>query len=197
VRSKHAGGAPWRSRRLRWLITIVGLMVLLAAGWPLVSRAVSDNQPASAGVPLTIGLDSSHSAQFTLGRGWIIRSAATDPKQQWVLRRGPVDMSVTYVTLVKPSQASQLWPGLRRILRLGSSSAQLGKPARLISPQGGDGLTGPVTVDDRAGQAVVFPAVGADFAIEIVSVAPADSSQAARTAATQVVRSLRFPAGAR
>jgi hypothetical protein len=172
-------------------------MVLLAAGWPLASRAVSGNQPAAAGAPLTIGLDSTHSAQFTLGRGWVIRSAETDPKQQWVLRRGPVDMSVTYVTLVNPSQAGQLWPGLQNILRLGASSAQLGQPAPLTSPQGGNGLTGTVTVNGRAGQAVVFPAPGEDFAIEIVSVAPTENGQAARTAAAQVVRSLRFPVATR
>ena len=196
MRSKHAGGEPGSTRRLRWLITVLGLMVLLAAGWPLVSRAVSGNQPAAAGLPLTIGLDSTHSAQFTLGRGWVIRSAESDPKQQWVLQRGPVDMSVTYVSLVNPAQASQLWPGLHNILRLGDSSAQLGQPAPLTSPQGGHGLTGTVSVNDRAGQAVVFPAAGEDFAIEIVSVAPAENSQAARTAAAQLVRSLRFPAAA-
>jgi len=196
VRSKHAGGKPRSSRRLRWLATVLGVMVLLAAGWPLVSRAVSGNQPATAGSPLTIGLNSTHEAQFTLGPGWVIRTAESDPKQQWVLNRGPVDMSVTYVTLVNASQAGQLWPGLRNILRLGASSARLGQPARLISPQGGNGQTGTVTVNGRAGQAVVFPAPGADFAIEIVSVAPADNSAAARTAAAQLARSLKFPAGA-
>lgn len=171
-------------------------MAVLTAGWPLVSLAVSDDQPAAAGQPLPVGPDRNHSAQFTPGRGWVIRSAETDPNQAWILRRGPVDLSVTYVTLASPSQAGDLWPALQNILRLANPSPRLGKPAPLISPQG-KGLTGTVTENGRAGQAAVFPAPTEDFAIEIVSVAPVKNSPAARVAAAQVVRSLRFPAASK
>lgn len=172
-------------------------MALLAAGWPLVNLAVSDDQPAAAGSPLTVGLDSTRSAQFTPGQGWVIRSAETDPKQDWTLRRGPVDMSVTNVPLTSSSQAGQLWPGLANILRLNDPSAQLGKPAVLTSPQGGKGLTGTVTENGQAGQAAVFPGPTEKFAIEIVSMAPENDRQTARAAESQVVRSLRFPAASR
>jgi hypothetical protein len=192
MRDIHAGGLGL-SRRVRWLITIVAVMAALAAGWPLVSLAVSDNEPAAAGQPLTIGPDSTHSAQFTPGRGWVIRSAETDPNQNWVLRRGPDDVSVTYVTLANSSQADQLWPGLQNILRLDDPSARLGRPTVLTSLQGGKGLSGVVSENGRAGDAAVFPGPGEDFAIEIVSMAPRQNRPAARAAALQVIRSLRFP----
>jgi hypothetical protein len=172
-------------------------MAVLTAGWPLVSLAVSDDQPVAAGQPLPVGPDGNQSAQFTPGRGWVIRSAQTDPKQAWILRRGPVDLSLTYVTLASPSQAGDLWPALQSILRLDSPSARLGKSAPLFSPQGRKGLTGTVTENGRAGQAAVFPGPTEDFAIEIVSVAPVKNSPAARAAAAQVVRSLRIPAASK
>lgn len=194
MRSVAAGGAPGLSRRVGWLIAVIAVMAVLTAGWPLVTLAVSDNQPAAAGSPLTIGPDSTHSAQFTPGRGWVIRSAETDPNQLWTLCRGPVDASVTQVTLANPSQVGQLWPGLVNILRLGSPSARLGKPVAITSAQGGKGLTGTLTENGRGGQAAIFPGPSEDFAIEIVTVAPETDSRTARSAAVQLVRSLRFPA---
>lgn len=185
------------SRRVRWLIAVVGVMAALTAGWSLVSLAVSDNRPAAAGQPLTVGPDSTHSAQFTPGRGWVIRSAETDPNQDWVLRRGPADVSVTYVTLASPSQAGQLWPGLQDILRVDDPSARLGRPTVLTSTQDGKGVSGTVTGNGRAGDAAVLPGPAEDFAIEIVSMAPGQDRPAAQAAALQVIRSLRFPAASR
>ena len=58
-RSTLASGHPDREhgspRPLRWLIIVVTVIVALTVGWPLVSLAVSDNQPVAAGQPLTIG----------------------------------------------------------------------------------------------------------------------------------------------
>lgn len=194
MRDGRASGSLGPSRRVRWLIAVISVMAALTAGWPLISLAVSDNHPASAGRPLTIGPDSTHSAQFTPGRGWVIRSAETDPHQVWTLRRGPVDVLVTHVWLATASQAGQLWPGLADILRLDNPSARLGKPAVLTSPQGDKGLTGTVTENGGAGQAAIFPGPTGNFAIEIVSMAPVRDTPAARSAALRVVRSLRFPA---
>lgn len=194
MRDDRANGSQGPSRRIRWLIAVVSVMAALTAGWPLISLAVSDNQPATAGRPLTIGPDSTHSAQFTPGRGWVIRSPDTDPHQVWTLRYGTVDVSVKHVQLVAASQAGQLWPGLADILRLDNPSARLGKPAVLTSPQGDKGLTGTVTENGRAGQAAIFPRPAGNFAIEIVSVAPVQDTPTARSATLRIVRSLRFPA---
>jgi hypothetical protein len=183
-------------RRVVWLIAVAGLVAVLTAGWPLVSSAVSGNQPAAAGQVLTIGSGDSGSAKFDLGPGWVIDSAVSDPLEGWRLKRGQVDVAVLWVMLLNPSQASRLWPGLENILRLGDSSARLGRPAAVAGSPAGAGLTGPVTENSQAGEAAVLPDAAADFAVEVVSLAPAGDSAAARATTALVVRSLRFPAAA-
>ena len=178
-------GSP---RPLRSLIIVVTVILVLTVGWPLVSLAVSDNQPVGAGQPLTIGPDGSHSATFTPGPDWAVRSGETNQIERWSLSDGPVDVTVAYVTLVGPSAVGRLWPGLDRTLQLSDASARLGRPATFTSADGGKGLTGTVTANDRAGQAAVFPGPGADFAIEIVSVAPVQDRAAARAATTLAAR---------
>jgi FtsP/CotA-like multicopper oxidase with cupredoxin domain len=184
------------ARRVGWLIAVVGVMAVLTAGWPLVSRAVSANQPSAAGQVLTIGPGGSDSAQFDPGPGWVINSAISDPLQAWRLARGPVNVTVLYVTLLNPSQAGRLWSGLGNILRLGDPSARLGRPVALAGAPAGAGQTGPVTENGHAGQVAVLPDAAADFAVEVVSAAPAGDSAAARATTALVVRSLRFPARA-
>jgi hypothetical protein len=181
-------------RRVVWLLAVVGVMAVLTAGWALVSRAVSGDQPAAVGQLLTIGPGGSNSAQFDPGPGWVIDSAVSDPLQGWRLERGRVDVTVLYVNLLSPSQAGRLWPGLGNVLRLGESSARLGRPVALTGSPAG--LTGPVTANGRAGQAAVLPDAAADFAVEVVSLAPTVDSAAARATTALAVRSLRFPAGA-
>jgi hypothetical protein len=183
-------------RRVGWLLAVVGVMAVLAGGWPLVSWAVSGDQPSAAGQVLTIGPGGSDSAQFNPGPGWVIDRAVSDPLQGWRLERGRVDVTVLYVMLLSSSQAGRLWPGLGNILRLGDPSARLGRPVALAGSPAGAGLTGPVTENGRAGQAAVLPDAAADFAVEVVSAAPAGDSAAARATTALVVRSLRFPAGA-
>jgi hypothetical protein len=186
-------GAP---RPLRSLIIVLAVIVALTVGWPVVSRAVSDDQPVAAGQPLTIGPAGSHSATFTPGPDWAVHSAETNTVESWRLSHGPVDLTVAYVTLLSRSQAGRLWAGLQRTLLLGDASARLGRPATFTSADGGQGLTGTVTANDLAGQAAVFVGPDADFAIEIVSAAPVDDRAAAQAATALVARSLRFPAAA-
>ena len=186
-------GSP---RPLRWLLVVITVIVALTVGWPAVSRAVSDDQPVAAGQPLTIGPAGAHSATFTPGRNWVVHSAETDPILRWSLSDGPVDVTVIYVLLISASQVGRLWPGLASTLLLGDGAARLGPPATLTSADGGKGLTGTVTTNGWAGQAAVFPRPAADFAIEVVSVAPVQDGAAARAAAALVARSLRFPAAA-
>ena len=187
-------GSP---RRLRSLIIVVTVIVVLTVGWPLVSLAVSDDQPVAAGQPLTIGPDGAQSATFTPGRNWVVHSAETNPILRWSLSDGPVDVAVIYVMVISPSQVGRLWAGLQSGLLVGDASARLGRPASVTSADGSKGLTGTVTASDRAGQAAVFPGPNGEFAIEIVSAAPVQDGAAARAAAALVARSLRFPAAAR
>ena len=129
-------GSP---RPLRWLLVVVTVIVALTVGWPLVSRAVSDNQPVAAGQPLTIEQASTNSATFTPGRNWVVHSAETDPILHWSLSDGPVDVTVLYVLVISPSQVPGLWPGLASTLLLGDGSARLGQPATLASAEAARG----------------------------------------------------------
>ena len=195
--SGHPGREHGAPRPLRSLIIVLAVIVALTVGWPVVSRAVSDDQPVAAGQPLTIGPAGSHSATFTPGPDWAVHSAETNTVESWRLSHGPVDLTVAYVTLLSRSQAWRLWAGLQRTLLLGDASARLGRPATFTSADGGQGLTGTVTANDLAGQAAVFVGPDADFAIEIVSAAPVDDRAAAQAATALVARSLRFPAAAK
>ena len=53
--SGHPGREHGAPRPLRSLIIVLAVIVALTVGWPVVSRAVSDDQPVAAGQPLTIG----------------------------------------------------------------------------------------------------------------------------------------------
>jgi hypothetical protein len=174
----------------------VTVIVVLTVGWPLVSLAVSDDRPVAAGQPLTIGPGGSHSATFTPGPDWAVHSAETNTIERWSLSDGPVDVAVAYVTLTSPSQVGRLWPGLQSVLQVGDGSARLGRPAAVSTADGSQGLTGTVTANGWAGQAAVFPRPGANFAIEIVSVAPVPDRAGAQAATALVARSLRFAAAA-
>jgi hypothetical protein len=195
--SGHPDREHGSSRPLRWLLIVIAVIVALTVGWPVVSLAVSDDQPVVAGQPLTIGPDGARSAAFTPGRDWTVRSAETDSIERWSLSDGPVDVTVAYVLVISPSQVGRLWPGLESTLLLGDASARLGPPATFTSADGGKGLTGTVTANGWAGQAAVFPGPAADFAVEIVSVAPVQDRAAAQAATALVARSLRFPAAAK
>ena len=186
-------GSP---RPLRWLIIVVTVIAVLTVGWPVVSLAVSDDQPVAAGQPLTIGPHGARSAMFTPGPDWAVRSAETNSILRWSLSDGPVDVTVLYVTLILPSQVGRLWPGLQSVLQVGDGSARLGRPAAVSTADGSQGLTGTVTANGWAGQAAVFPRPGANFAIEIVSVAPVPDRAGAQAATALVARSLRFAAAA-
>jgi hypothetical protein len=185
-------GSP---RPLRALIVVVTVMAALTVGWPLVSRAVSDSQPVTAGQPLIIG-SGTRSATFTPGPDWVVHNAHSNLMQYWSLSDGPVDVSVVFVLLLNRSQVSRLWPGLQKTLQLSDGSARLGSTTTITSATGVRGLAGPLTARDWAGQAAVFPSPTENFAIELVSVAPPPDRAAAVAAAALVTRSLRFPAAA-
>lgn len=176
---------------------MLGVIAVLAGGWPLISGTIAGSHPSAAGEVLTIGPRGSGSAQFTPGPGWVISTADSDPAQGWRLQHGPVEVSLLYVMLLSPGQASRLWPGLRQLVRLGGSSARLGQPSALAgSPGGYPGQTGPVTDSGRDGQAVVIADPGGDFAVEVITLAPAADAAAARSTAAQVASALQFPGAA-
>ena len=197
MRIETGGRRSARSRRIRELVLVVAVIAALTAGWPLINLAVSDRQPVPAGRTMSVGPNTAQSARFTLGPGWSVQSAATDPRQEYVLRHGAEEMSLMYVTLASPAEAVHLWAGLRKVLSLGDASARLGKPRQITSARGRKGLTGLVTEDGRRGRAMIYPAPAGNFAIEMVSLGPRGAPPAGLAAALRVALSVMFPAAAR
>lgn len=183
--------ASWR---LRWLLVVVVVMAVLAAGWPLVNASISSMQPVAAGRILAIGPNSSRIARFTVGAGWSLVTSQSNPQQSYRLSRAGATLTVNYVTLTDSPAAAKLWSGLRSIVRIGDASARLSASRQVRSSQGVRGLTGTQTLSrGRTGIAAVFPAPGGKFAIEITAAAEPGGSAASRAAIRRVARSISFP----
>jgi hypothetical protein len=188
-------GAQTPGGRLRWLLTVVTVMALLTAGWPLLNSAVSDNLPLSSGAALRIGPGGPDSATLRVGPGWSLRPAESDPARGYSLRRGAATLSIAYVSLAERSEAPLLWHGLQAILRIRNPGLRLGSPGAITSTQGRAGLTGALTSRGAAGAAAIFVGPAGTFAIEMIGLAPRSAGGAAAIAAIRIfMRSLIFRA---
>ena len=179
--------------RLRWLLTVVTVMALLTAGWPLVNALVADRQRLPAGASLRVGPSGPNSASVRVGPGWIERPAETDPRQGYLLRRGAVAISIDYESLTGRYRAAGVWAGLRRVFRVSNPGVSLGRPAAVTSGQGRTGLSASATSARRTGAATVFVGPSGTYAIEMVVLAPVSWRPVAAAASLLLIRSLRFP----
>lgn len=178
--------------RLRRLAVVVAVMALLTAGWPLVNAMVADRQPLAGGSKLIIGSGTRNSAVVTVGRGWSVLPEESNPVQGYLLRRGPVELSILHVDLVNSSQVARLWSGVRRILLVSSPSARLGAPVFFRTARGLPGLSGAITTARKVGTATIVPGPSRQFAIVMLVLAPRGTHLVMRVAGARVVGSLRF-----
>jgi hypothetical protein len=193
------GGAatPGGWARLRWLVIVVAIMAVLTAGWPLINLAVSDNRRVGANTRLTVGPSHRDSAQVTIGPGWLMQSAQSNPHMAYSLRRGGVTMSIDYVDLLSRSDVGELWSGMGQILQISHPAASLSAPLPITSVHGLEGDAGRVTSRMIRGTAAVFANRPRQYAVEIVVVASRRTPLANLVAAQRIVRSVLFPAAAR
>ena len=189
----HVPAAPARRGHPGRLIAIFAVIAALAIGWPLASRAFSGSQPLRAGSVLTIGPDSSHRAQFTVGPGWVLKRSDSNPKQNYVLQHGAVRLNVIFVFLLTKSDAPDLWSGLGQLLLAANAHARLTGPAPATSSNGARGQAGILRQDGQNGTTAVWLSPRKTFAIEMISLGP-PGARAAHAAAQQVIRSAKFPA---
>jgi hypothetical protein len=187
------GGASPRAR-LRWLLIVVGMMVLLTAGWPLLNAVVADKQKLAAGASLRVGPSGPNSASLSVGPGWIMRPAESDPRQGYLLRRGAVTVSIGYVSLVGADHAAGMWSGLQRLLQLSNPGVRLGTPEAVTSGQGRPGLSASATGPRTSGHVTGFVGPSGTYAVEIVVLAPGHANPLAAAASLLLIHSLRFPA---
>jgi hypothetical protein len=183
--------------RLRWLVIVVAIMALLTAGWPLLNMAVANRRPLAAGSRLTVGPAPGNSAVVTVGAGWYVLPAQSNPTQGYVLHEGNLDLSITHVSMVNHGQAPLMWRGLRRILSVSHPGARLSRPVHITFGHGLRAITGVVVGSHFIGTATIFPGPSRQFAIEMIVFAPLKTSPALRAAAVSVIRSLVFTAESR
>jgi hypothetical protein len=185
--------------RLRWLGVVVAVMTLLTAGWQLLDSTIADNAALARAAALRIGPTGPDSAVVTVGRGWSMRTAESNPARGYYsLRRGAAAVSVAYVNLAGRAQATGLWAGLRAILRVRNPGISLSSPMVITSRQGRPGMTGTLASASDVGAATIFVGPSRTFAIQLIVLAPRTApGEAALAAAEGFVRSLMFPAGPR
>jgi hypothetical protein len=193
--SGSAAAAPGGSLRLRWLLIVVAIMAVLTAGWPLINIAVSDNSRIAANSKLSVGPSRKNSAQVTVGPGWLMQSAQSDPREAYSLRRGGVTLSIIYVDLLSRSDVDGLWQGMAQLLRISYPGTSLSRPVRVTSVHGYPGDTGLITSRTTRGTAAVFADQQRQFAVEIVITAPRRTPLANLVAAQRIMRSVLFAAG--
>lgn len=180
--------------RLRWLLIVVAVMAVLTAGWPLLNMAVANRRPLAAGSHLTVGTGPSSSAVITVGPGWSLLSAQSNPMLGYVLQHGQIQLSINHVALVAGNQVPRLWRGLREILALSDPGVRLTRPVLIMRDHKLRAITGAIIGTRLVGSASIVPGPSRQFGIEMIALAPRGTNAARRLLAIMVMRSLRFPA---
>jgi hypothetical protein len=178
--------------RIRWLLTVVAVMALLTAGWPLLNMTVSNSRPLRAGHSLMIGPGGAFVARLTVGRGFRLLPAQSNPRQQYSMRVGAAQLNVSSVSLPGPTSARRLWAGLRQVLSLSHPGTTLGRLTTMTSAHGQPAVTGSITSKSKAGLAAVFVAPTGKFAVDIVMLAPRADLSRMRGAGLLLLRSVTF-----
>jgi hypothetical protein len=176
---------------------VLGVIVVLTAGWPLVSMAVADHRPLAAGATVTVGPSAAESGRVTVGPGWSVLSANSNPRQFYSFARGGLRLSVRYVSLAGIGERARLLQGMRELLRIGDPGVTAGRPRALTTVDGSRGLIATLSGPDRTGRAAVVVSPARAFAIEMVLLGPPSTVRAIEAAGLPVIESLRFPAAAR
>jgi|HubBroStandDraft_4_1064222.scaffolds.fasta_scaffold09342_4 hypothetical protein len=181
--------------RLRGLLIVIGIMAVLTLGWPLLNLAVTNRNPLAPLTTLSVGPGRGDMARFTVGPGWSMRPAETNPRLEYSLQRGALDMSVSYVSLPDGAQGAQAWSGLRQIVQISHPGIILGKPSPITTAQGRKGMIGTISGAGLSGLATIVALPSRGFAIELIAVAPRRAVPANLQATRLVMRSVLFPGG--
>jgi hypothetical protein len=179
--------------RLRWLSVVLAVMALLTLGWPLINLAVPNRRTLAAGTMLPLGPGKAELARFTVGPGWSMMQSESDPRLDYSLRRGNVDMTVSYVDVIDAAQTAELWAGLRRVIQISNPGVSLGPPSAFRTAQGRRGDEGTLVSRQDTGTAAVVRDASGTFAVEAILLGPRDASRANLAAAHRIIHSLQMP----
>jgi hypothetical protein len=191
---RSSGGAAAAlpgSVRMRWLVVVVAIMAILTAGWPLLNLLVSNNRMITANTRLVVGSNQKN-ASVTVGPGWAMQSAESNPHLDYSLRRGTVDLAIAYVSLINQAHAAQLWDGLRQLVLINHPGASLSSPKPITSTHDTEGDAGLITDQNLIGTAAVYDDPSRGYAVEMIVVAPRSTARVNLVAAQRIIRSLLF-----
>jgi len=167
-------------------------MALLTAGWPLLDSAVANRQPLATGAKVTVGPGPGSSATVTVGPGWYLQPAESNPALVYILRRGAVLLLIRRVSLVDRQQVSRIWLGMRLMLSVTRPGSMLSGPVSITTAHRFKALTGRITALMFTGIATVVPGPSGDFAVAMMALAPRGTNPALLAAAHQVMTSVTF-----
>lgn len=180
--------------RLRWLTVVVVVMAALTVGWPLVNLAVANRRTLAAGMSLVLGPSQADLARITVGPGWSMMPSQTDPRLDYALRRGKIDVTISYVAIIDSARTGELWAGLRRVILISNPGVRLGPPSPYRTLQGLSGAQGAITSPEDTGTATVVRSASGTFAIETIIIGPRHASHANLIAAHRIIHSIHMAA---
>ena len=164
------------------------VVAVLVGGWMAVDAATPSTAPVSAGESLVVASGQGHEAKLTFDQGWHLHVGASTQGQRYRLSKGTTDLEVNVVTPPRAASETELWEGMRDLVRVGDGSAGLTDPRPVTSDAGAEGLTGQLHSDRHTGIAALFPSPDGGFAVEATAIgAQADLAEAER-----LLRSIRF-----
>lgn len=176
--------------RLRWLTVVLVVMAALTIGWPLINIAVSNRRMLAAGTMLHLGSGEAELAHFTVGRGWSLVPSETNPRLDYSLRLGRVDLTISYVAVIDNAPNAELWAGLGQVIRISNPGVNLGPPSVYKTAQGLTGDEGKLTSSRQTGTATIVRSASGTWAVEMILLGPRHSNPAKLLAAHRVMRSL-------
>jgi hypothetical protein len=179
--------------RFRWLTVVLVVMTFLTLGWPLIDVAVPNRRSLAAGTMLPLGPGQAELAKFTVGPGWSMMQSESDPRLDYALRRGNVDMIISFVHVISNAQTAELWSALRQVIQVSDPGVSLGPPSAFTTAQGRRGDRGSLTGPDERGTASIVRNNSGTFAVEAIVLGPRRASGANLAAAHLIVLSLHMP----
>ncbi|GHC87732.1 hypothetical protein GCM10007079_32110 [Nocardiopsis terrae] len=182
-----------RGPRSNWvpLGVAAAVVAVLTLGWAMVNAALPATEALPSGHGMTLGSGEGYEASVTFDEDWQLDTGASSQGRQYLFTKGPVNLQMSVVTPPQEATGTELWEGLRDIVRVSDASAALGEPEKVTSDSGNEGLRGDLHLGQHTGTATVFPSPNGGFAVEARTVGT-EAGQAELAEAEELVQSIRF-----
>ncbi|MBO3732710.1 hypothetical protein [Glycomyces niveus] len=189
-----AAGNAVRGKSRIWVpLAVVAVLLALIGAETAFERSQPDAVQLVPDTVIEFGADRDASVQ--VGDGWAVDNALSDLNSRLVLVHGDVMVELTSVTYPDGTTPDEMWTGLDRLLdieRHQGIQVRLSEAAEYRNAAGLTGVQGDIQIGDRAGQAFVLPDGEGVRAVQVQVLAPAQSEEDSRAAATALVDSIAF-----